>query len=64
VNRTGWSIWNAGDERTNHTTFAEYANYGPGASRVQRANFSQFLDAPVSIHTVLNDTAWVDQKWL
>lgn len=51
------------DERTNHTTFAEYGNIGPGA-RGPRAEFGKKLDAPVDILTVLNSTSWIDPFWL
>lgn len=63
VNSTGWSIWNVGDERTNHTALAEYGNIGLGA-RGPRSDFSKTLDKPVDILTVLNSTAWVDPAWL
>ena len=48
-----------------NVTFAEYANIGPGAAKPgERANFSTQLTSPVSIHTVLNSTSWIDPLFL
>ncbi|RDX50467.1 pectin lyase-like protein [Lentinus brumalis] len=60
VPAAGWSVWGS---RTDHVTFAEYANTGPGASGT-RASFSTKLSAPVSITTVLNSTSWIDPAFL
>ncbi|OJT15794.1 hypothetical protein TRAPUB_3900 [Trametes pubescens] len=49
--------------RTDHVTFAEYGNTGPGASGT-RASFSTKLSAPVAIKTVLNSTSWIDPAFL
>ena len=48
---------------TDHVTFAEYDNTGPGASGT-RASFSTMLSSPVSIDTVLNSTSWIDPSFL
>ncbi|OBZ78687.1 Pectinesterase [Grifola frondosa] len=63
VPAAGWSVWNSTDPQTDHVTFAEYENSGPGAAGV-RANFSTRLSAPVSIFTVLNSTSWIDRAFL
>ncbi|KAI0639667.1 pectin lyase fold/virulence factor [Trametes polyzona] len=60
VPAAGWSVWNT---ETDHVTFAEYGNTGPGASGT-RASFSTKLSAPVSIKTVLNSTSWIDPAFL
>ncbi|KAL2165022.1 hypothetical protein VTH06DRAFT_318 [Thermothelomyces fergusii] len=66
INPAGWSIWNAGDERTDRVEFAEYANTGAGATAWSRAPFSRQLSAPVSIETVLGSdyATWVDTSYL
>ncbi|RPD64826.1 pectin lyase-like protein [Lentinus tigrinus ALCF2SS1-6] len=63
VPAVGWQSWHPDDPRTDHVTFAEYANTGPGAFG-RRANFSTHLSAPISIHTVLNSTDWIDPVFL
>ncbi|POS69020.1 pectinesterase [Diaporthe helianthi] len=52
INPAGWHPWNTGDERTEHVTFAEYGNTGPGASGT-RAKFSTKPSSPVAISAVL-----------
>ncbi|KAK0199913.1 pectin lyase-like protein [Desarmillaria ectypa] len=64
VPAAGWSIWNTGDERTDHTTFAEYGNSGAGAGTSSRASFSRVLSSAVSISTVLGSTSWIDSSFL
>ncbi|KAF8326973.1 carbohydrate esterase family 8 protein [Cantharellus anzutake] len=63
VNSAGWSVWAAGDPRTDHVTFAEHQNTGLGA-RGQRASFATGLTTPVSINTVLGSTDWIDPAYL
>ncbi|KAH8801990.1 pectin lyase-like protein [Flagelloscypha sp. PMI_526] len=64
IQAAGWSIWNSGDERTDHVTFAEYGNSGDGASGT-RASFATKLSAKVSIATVLGSgyASWVDTSF-
>ena len=69
INSAGWSVWNAApQERTCCVTFAEYENTGPGSETSGRADFSQQLDAPVEIETVLGsgyaDEWYVDVDYL
>ncbi|KAI0715340.1 pectin lyase-like protein [Earliella scabrosa] len=63
VPAAGWSVWGSTNPQTDHVTFAEYGNSGPGASGT-RASFSTKLSAPVSITTVLNSTSWIDRSFL
>ncbi|KAK3904819.1 carbohydrate esterase [Staphylotrichum tortipilum] len=65
VNAAGWKIWNTGDERTDHVTFAEYGNSGDG-SKGTRASFATKLSAPVTITAVLGSDYknWVDTSYL
>ncbi|KAK0421817.1 pectin lyase fold/virulence factor [Armillaria borealis] len=64
VPAAGWSIWNTGDERTGHVTFAEYGNSGAGADTSSRASFSEVLSSAVTISTVLGSTSWIDSDFL
>ncbi|KAJ7820261.1 pectin lyase fold/virulence factor [Mycena olivaceomarginata] len=43
LNKTIWSIWNPGDERTDFILFTEYNSFGPGVAHAHRANFSTGL---------------------
>ncbi|TFK92788.1 carbohydrate esterase family 8 protein [Polyporus arcularius HHB13444] len=63
VPAVGWQPWHPDDLRIDHVTFAEYGNTGPGADG-RRANFSTHLHAPISMHTVLNSTDWIDPAFL
>jgi pectinesterase len=65
VKAAGWSIWNTGDERTDHAEFGEYNNSGAGASGT-RASFAKKLSSAVSISTVLGSgyASWVDTSYL
>ncbi|GIK04520.1 hypothetical protein Aspvir_008603 [Aspergillus viridinutans] len=66
----GWSQWSKSTPNTDHVTFAEYENYGPGSVSQEgpRANYSQQLTAPVSIRSILGDNFedewWVDADYL
>ncbi|KAI0801010.1 pectin lyase-like protein [Fomes fomentarius] len=60
VPAAGWAPWHSDID---HVNFAEFRNTGPGASG-RRANFSTHLSAPISIHTVLNSTEWIDPAFL
>lgn len=52
INSTGWSVWDAADERLDWVFFGEYGNTGAGAVGT-RANFSTAMDAPLPIASVL-----------
>ncbi|RHZ64300.1 uncharacterized protein CDV56_108630 [Aspergillus thermomutatus] len=66
----GWSTWSTSTPNTDHVTFAEYENYGPGSVSQEgpRANFSQQLTAPISVRSILGETFedewWVDTDYL
>ena len=51
--------------RTDHVTFAEYGNTGPG-SLGTRASFSTKLAAPIAISTVLGSASpsWIAPEFL
>ena len=67
ISPAGWAIWNVGDDRTNQTYFAEFENKGAGAQG-QRANFTQEIESPVAIETVLGSdyasAVYVDKQYL
>jgi len=63
VNPDGWSIWSRNSPNTDHITFAEYGNNGPGCVG-ERASFATQFQSPVSISTVLQDTSWIDGSYL
>lgn len=64
VNPKGWSIWNTGDDRTDHVSFGEYQNTGDGAKGTR--SFGKTLGAAVKITDVLgsNYKDWVDVSYL
>lgn len=70
INAAGWSIWNTGDDNTDHVTFEEFANYGPGSYPTEgpRANFSSQLTEPRKIEDILGEGYlgewWVDSSYL
>ncbi|KAL1746874.1 carbohydrate esterase family 8 protein [Schizophyllum fasciatum] len=66
INPALWSVWNKGDERTGHVTFADYATTGSGASSLSRASFATELSKEeYSISTCVgSDYAdWVDAEY-
>ena len=67
IKPAGWSVWstNPGESNIGNVTFAEYNNTGPGSVLQEgpRANFSEQLDAPVTIESILGD-AYVDEWWV
>jgi pectinesterase len=64
VNPQGWSIWNTGDDRTDHVSYGEYKNTGDGAKT--KRSFGKILSAAVSISEVLGSDYknWVDGSYL
>jgi pectinesterase len=69
LNKTIWSIWNPGDERTDFILFAEYNSFGPGVAHAHRANFSTGLTreeaAQYTLASAVPDYAeWVDGAYL
>ena len=66
INPALWSIWNEGDERTGHVTFADYATTGSGISSISRPSFATELSSEsYSISTAVgSDYAnWVDAEY-
>ena len=67
INSAGWSIWNTGDERTDHVSFGEYGNTGSG-SEGTRASFATQLSEPVAIADILRSdyesASWVDTSYI
>ncbi|KAL4739981.1 glycosyl hydrolases family 28-domain-containing protein [Aspergillus similis] len=66
----GWEQWSTSSPNTENVTFAEYANYGPGSDLEEgpRASFSEQLDAPIEIQSILGRNFehewWVDTDYL
>ena len=65
VNGGGRSEWSATEPRTQHVSFEEYGNSGPGAAGT-RASFSTKASAPIAIAEVLGSgyKSWVDTSYL
>jgi hypothetical protein len=64
----GWRPWSTavnGVTNIENVTFAEYGNSGPGSVLKEgpRADFSEELNEPIAIETVLGD-AWADEWWV
>ncbi|KAL1613932.1 hypothetical protein SLS54_010142 [Diplodia seriata] len=64
VEAAGWSQWSKSTPQTDGVTFAEYANYGPGASTSGRASFSTQLSAADAAQFQLANffavTSWIN----
>ncbi|PKX90101.1 putative pectin methylesterase [Aspergillus novofumigatus IBT 16806] len=64
INSAGWSIWSTSAPQTDHVTFGEYNNSGPGAWSSGRASFATNLTADAaSAYTLsswIGDTTWLD----
>ncbi|KAM3075468.1 hypothetical protein ACMFMG_007615 [Clarireedia jacksonii] len=66
----GWSVWSKSSPNTDHVTFLEYGNYGPGSVKSEgpRATFTSQASAPIDITTVLGKNYlnewWVDASYL
>ncbi|KAF8215189.1 carbohydrate esterase family 8 protein [Mycena galopus ATCC 62051] len=69
MNKTIWSIWDPGDDRTDFVLFAEYNSFGPGVAHAHRPNFSTILDSSEAAQYTLesaipNYRDWVDADYL
>lgn len=71
IQPAGWSVWSTvSDPNTENVTFAEYNNYGEGSvlDEAPRATFSEQLDEPVVIESVLGAEYqhewWVDMSYM
>jgi pectin methylesterase-like acyl-CoA thioesterase len=67
IQPAGWKIWSTADPRTDHITFAEYANEGPGSWEKNVAAREAFGFATLltkdeySLETVMDSTDWIDK---
>ncbi|KAJ6609088.1 pectinesterase [Mycena sp. CBHHK59/15] len=70
TNKALWSIWNTGDERTDHVLFAEFNTAGSGASGASRPNFATVLSASAAASYSISSAvgsdyaSWVDSVYL
>ncbi|KAJ6614562.1 pectinesterase [Mycena sp. CBHHK59/15] len=70
MNKALWSIWNTGDERTDHVLFAEFDTAGSGASGASRPNFATVLSASAAASYSISSAvgsdyaSWVDSVYL
>lgn len=67
INSAGWSVWETTDANTDHVSFGEYDNTGPG-SEGTRASFATKLSSPVAIADILGSgyesASWVDTMYI
>jgi pectin methylesterase-like acyl-CoA thioesterase len=69
INPSGWKIWSATDPRTDHITFSEFNNVGPGswannvAARQAFGNVTLLTSDSYSLESVMDDTAWIDKTY-
>ncbi|KAM0306744.1 hypothetical protein ACHAPM_001317 [Fusarium culmorum] len=69
IQPAGWKIWSATDPRTDHVTFAEYANEGPGSWEKNSAAREAFGFATLltkddySLESVMDSTDWIDKTY-
>ncbi|KAI4740676.1 pectin lyase-like protein [Aureobasidium sp. EXF-12298] len=69
INPSGWKTWSATDPRTDHITFGEYQNVGPGswannvAARQAFGNATLLTSDSYSLESVMDDTAWIDKTY-
>jgi pectin methylesterase-like acyl-CoA thioesterase len=69
INPSGWKIWSATDPRTDHITFSEFNNVGPGswannvAARQAFGNATLLTSDSYSLESVMDDTAWIDKTY-
>ncbi|THX03494.1 pectin lyase-like protein [Aureobasidium pullulans] len=69
VHPSGWKIWSATDPRTDHITFAEYANTGPGnwennaAARQAFGKATLLTSDTYPLASVMDSTSWIDMTY-
>ncbi|KAF4971282.1 hypothetical protein FSARC_1852 [Fusarium sarcochroum] len=69
IQPAGWKIWSTTDPRTDHITFAEYNNEGPGSWEKNTAAREGFGFATLltkddySLASVMDSTDWIDKTW-
>lgn len=65
----GWKIWSTSDPRTDHITFAEYSNTGPGnwennaAARQAFQNSTLLTSDTYTLASVMDSTSWIDSTY-
>ncbi|RKK08213.1 hypothetical protein BFJ68_g16901 [Fusarium oxysporum] len=66
IHPAGWKIWSVSDPRTDHITFAEYANEGPGSwgnNSAAREGFgfaTLLTEDDYSLASVMDSIDWID----
>lgn len=69
IQPAGWKIWSTTDPRTDHITFAEYANEGPGNWENNKAAREGFGHATLltsdtyALEDVMDSTDWIDKTY-
>ncbi|KAF5964452.1 pectinesterase [Fusarium bulbicola] len=69
IQPAGWKIWSTTDPRTDHITFAEYNNEGPGSWEKNSAareafGFATLLTSDTySLESVMDSTDWIDMTY-
>ncbi|KAF9768920.1 hypothetical protein IL306_013730 [Fusarium sp. DS 682] len=69
IQPAGWKIWSVSDPRTDHITFAEYNNDGPGSWEKNTAaregfGFATLLTSDTySLESVMDSTDWIDKTY-
>ncbi|CAO2652327.1 Nn.00g006100.m01.CDS01 [Neocucurbitaria sp. VM-36] len=69
INPSGWKIWSTTDPRTDHITFAEFSNTGPGAWESNAAARTAFGNATLltsdayPLSSVMDSTEWIDMTY-
>ncbi|EPE04314.1 carbohydrate esterase family 8 protein [Ophiostoma piceae UAMH 11346] len=66
IQPAGWKVWSTTSPNTDHITFAEYNNSGPGnwennaAARVAFQNCTLLTSDTYALGTVMDSTDWID----
>ncbi|KAI4868988.1 pectin lyase-like protein [Hypoxylon rubiginosum] len=69
IQPAGWKIWSTTDPRTDHITFAEYNNSGPGnwennaAARQAFQNCTLLTADSYPLTSVMDSTDWIDMTY-
>ncbi|KAF5680489.1 pectinesterase [Fusarium circinatum] len=69
IQPAGWKIWSTTDPRTDHITFAEYNNEGPGSwekntTAREAFGFATLLTSDTySLESVMDSTDWIDMTY-
>ncbi|XDG04539.1 hypothetical protein ABKA04_004154 [Annulohypoxylon sp. FPYF3050] len=69
IQPAGWKVWSTTDPRTDHVTFAEYNNDGPGnwenntAAREAFGNATLLTSDTYPLETVMDSTSWIDMTY-